>query len=194
MNFRTKWKFAKMSATQGGVTFVDMKECQQGNMLAGLDVFIYADNKTGFDEDVFQKIREEGATVTTNREKAAIFLNIVAVPNDINPQLREVDSSITKKLFFVCQEQKDLLLKKRGGKILNVVMMEGESKNEVKEAINAGISNMTRGLAIATAANNITANSIIVQKSKTSTKSLGEIAVFLLSDCANDILGQIITL
>lgn len=193
MNLRTKWKYAKMSATQGGVTFVTMKELRHGKMLEGKNVYIHSINDIDILNDFSEKIENEGAIITTKRNEAAVFINVINESGINGLKLEEVDSGVTKQLFFVCQEQKDLLLKRKGGKILNVVMIE-DGKNEVMVSIKAGITNMTRGLAIATAADGITANTIFVQKSKTTAKVMGDTAVFLLSDCANDILGQVITL
>lgn len=182
-----------MSATQGGVTFVDMKECQQGKMLVGQKVLIHAVNSTDIVNKLSQKINEERALTTFNRNESTIFVNVVEVSKGCYLQLSDADMNITKKLFFVCQEQKDLLIKRGCGKILNIVVVDEIDNNGLVYTLKAGIENMTRGLAIATAANSITANTIFVQKSESSIVSMGETAVFLLSNCANDILGQIIT-
>lgn len=119
-------------------------------------------------------------------------------------------------LFFVCQKEIAYFLKRGGGKILNITSIGGvRSGYNAYDISKSSANNLTRGLAKLYASHNIIVNAIApgemptemgrpcdihdnIYYSKqpnhrlTLTEDVAELAVFLMSDAANNIVGQVI--
>lgn len=195
MNIKTKWKYAQMSILSGGVAFVNKKELLPESMLTGVNVYIYAVNSDKGTLHIQNALIAEGANLVRNRNEAKVFVNFFNTSININDTDTFVESDVifSKRLFFVCQEEKDLLLSRAcGGKIINILDFKDNISNNSKAIISSGIESLTRGLAIATAQNKITVNALIINGLIESLDDVAKTVTFLVSDLSNDVLGQVI--
>ena len=183
-----------MSLVSGGVSFINKKELQSEEILSGKNILLYFSGQDSIDENLRDTLIRKGAKISTERDKTDTFINIIKVDTE-SQTLNELDSIITKHLFFINQEEKDLLIaKKSPGSIVNIIELNTIVNAESKGIILKGIKNFTQGLSIALANNGIKVNSVVCDCLSKSLKGVIDLAVFLSSDCSNDILGQIITI
>jgi hypothetical protein len=192
MKLKERWKYAKMSIISGGVSFVNMKALQPEELLSGKNILLYFPKQDPFCEILKDAISRKGAKITNNRDKTDTFINVINLDTEFQ-SLIESDSKITKFLFFINQEEKDIMItKKIPGSIVNIIELNSIVNPENKEIVLNGIKSFTRGLAIALANDRIKVNSIVCDSLSKFQKGISDLTVFLSSDCSNDILGQII--